>query len=132
MDIAEGHKLVSWSDIGKALSENAHRWASYLAENGPDSRLEDWYVSMLDQEAARSTDGNIGVRLIDVRPDGIEIEHTDDFTSRVLRVAAPPLRDTHTHECDNCGANFSCACGHPEEERMDCGACKREDEQVEA
>lgn len=52
-----------------------------------------------------------------------------DFTKRVLEVTAPPVRETHTHECDNCGQNFTCACGHPGEERMDCGGCKREEDQ---
>ena len=131
MDIAQGHKLVSWEDVGKALSENALRWAEYLSEHGPEARIEDWYVDMLDRQEALQTDGNIGISLVDVRPEGIEVAYTDDFTSRVLRTAAPPVRETHSHECDNCGASFACACGHPGEERMDCGGCKRDDEQVE-
>jgi len=132
MDIAQNRRLLSWKDVGKALADNDHRWARYLSENGPDSRIEEWLVALLDQEASRATDGNIGVELVEVRPDGVEVAYTDDFIRRAVRVVAPPLRDVHDHACDNCGAAFSCACDDPGQERADCGGCKRDDERVEA
>lgn len=78
----EDRKLVSWSDVGRLLASDPSSWSDYMryvhefSRGHAAARIEDWYVHMLSLEANEHTAGNVGVELVDVSPDGLEIRYS--------------------------------------------------------
>lgn len=73
-------KLISWRDVGRLLASDPGSWSDYmrhkLSLGNVEVRIEDWYVHMLNMEANENTAGNVGVELVDVSPDGLEIQYS--------------------------------------------------------
>lgn len=77
----EDRKVIGWRDVGRLLASDPDSWADYMrhvlefSRGHVEARIEDWYVHMLNMEANENTAGNVGVELIDVRPEGIEVRY---------------------------------------------------------
>jgi len=82
MKIAEGRMVIGWRDVGRLLESDPESWGEYIdfvhkMTNGHHrAEIADWYVDRLRAEANEKSAGNVGVTLIDVRSEGIEVEYT--------------------------------------------------------